>query len=192
MSAEETSCPDKSDDPTLKIPTGMCCLSDGLPRCHWSLGGGQLGWASDKVRQNWPSHFLAWVPASLGFLVPSGWCLGSCVGLYLTSQGSGLLSAAHTGLSVYPVCAISPPPPRISPSLPYRKAGGRDVPLQRSETQEMAPMDLVLPLSPELSQGEVSYLGLLGEVVTAAHIWVLCLVLGLGSLHPRWALPGRL
>lgn len=98
-SAEETGVSrHMSDYPTQKIPSGMCCMSDGLPCCHWSLRGGQLGWVADKGWQNWPSHFLAWVPASLRSLVPSGWCLGSCAVLYLASQDSGWLQAAHTSL----------------------------------------------------------------------------------------------
>lgn len=110
-SAEETGVSrHMSDYPTPKIPSGMCCTSDGLPRCHWSLRGGQLGWVADKGWQNWPSHFLAWVPANLGSLVPGGWCPGSCVVLYLASQDSGWLQAAHTGLSVLSARCLPAPP----------------------------------------------------------------------------------
>lgn len=92
-----------SDYPNLKIPSGMCCLSDGLPHCHPNQRGGQPGWAADRGRQNWPGHFAACV--SRGWRKPrflGAQCLvpGHCLGFCLFSQGSGVSSAAHTGLNV--------------------------------------------------------------------------------------------
>lgn len=91
-----------SDYPNLKIPSGMCCLSDGLPHCHPNQRGGQPGWAADRGRQNWPGHFAACV--SRGWQKPrflGAQCLvpGHCLGFCLFSQGSGVSSAAHTGLN---------------------------------------------------------------------------------------------
>lgn len=73
-----------SDYLAQKIPSGMRCLSDGLPHRHPQEADSQAGLQTEAGKTG-RATFLPVCPmvgASLGSLAPSDWCLGSCVGLF--------------------------------------------------------------------------------------------------------------